>query len=316
MAAFLGFASPLPTVVPFIHKHVQSQVIAPKGGSTSSAIESPSGNAGFAASLMVGAVALKRNRSRLRSLRAQSATTLEPQSQRRVALLGVIGLAVGFVGKQQEVSAIEAKEDEVLEVIDGDTVKLKNFGRVRFIGVDTPETVSPKQREEGKPPDCYGPEASAYTKNLLPKGTKVKVELDVEPTDRYGRTLGYLYKDNLFVNSELVKQGYARRLRVKPNVRYDELFVSLEKEAQTAKRGLWQGCKGPAAAATPATIIPSNGDASLANPGNTKNCKDFSTYEEAKVWFDKYFRLYGDVAKLDGDGDGQPCEGLKQKQKK
>lgn len=46
------------------------------------------------------------------------------------------------------------------------------------------------------------------------------------------------------------------------------------------------------------------------NPGNTKNCSDFATYVEAKTWFDRYFPAYGDVAKLDGDGDGEPCESL------
>jgi hypothetical protein len=47
-----------------------------------------------------------------------------------------------------------------------------------------------------------------------------------------------------------------------------------------------------------------------ANPGDTKNCSDFATYAQAKAWFDTYFPYYGDVAKLDQDGDGIPCEGL------
>ena len=48
----------------------------------------------------------------------------------------------------------------------------------------------------------------------------------------------------------------------------------------------------------------------LLNPGDSKNCKDFASYGEAKAWFDKYYPMYGDVAKLDGNGDGRPCESL------
>eukprot|EP00438_Fugacium_kawagutii_P025167 Skav208321 [mRNA] locus=scaffold897:707485:710287:+ [translate_table: standard] len=124
-------------------------------------------------------------------------------------------------------------------------VNLRFAGRCRLIGVNTPETVAPRQKE-GAPPDCYGPEASALTKSLLPPGTKVKVELDVEPVDKYGRQLAYLYRlgsaviqaersslqprsqDQLFLNAELVKQGAAKRYKVAPNVKYDAKFVALE----------------------------------------------------------------------------------------
>lgn len=203
------------------------------------------------------------------------------------------------------------KEDEVDYVVDGDTVKLMSGSRCRLIGVNTPETVAPAQKA-GAPPDCYGPEASSLTKSLLPKGTKVRVEVDAEPTDKYGRTLAYLYRaqDGMFINAELVKQGAARHMEVKPNVRYAATFLQLEKDASAAGKGLWKACAagGPAAgavASTPAGAPP--------NPGDTKNCKDFSTYADAKAWFDKYFPFYGDVAKLDGDGDGKPCEGLLKK---
>ncbi|CAE7241007.1 nuc [Symbiodinium natans] len=86
------------------------------------------------------------------------------------------------------------------------------------------------KQKEGAPPDCYGPEASALTKGLLPPGSKVRIEFDVEPTDKYGRQLVYVYRsaDDLFINSELVKTGAARRLRVLPNVRYDDLFTKLD----------------------------------------------------------------------------------------
>jgi len=210
-------------------------------------------------------------------------------------------------------AAADRSDDEVVDVVDGDTVKLAKFGRCRLIGVNTPETVSPKQKA-GAPPDCYGPQASVFTKELLPKGTKVRVELDVGPTDRYGRELVYLYRaqDDMFVNAELVKQGLARHMKVSPNVRYDTLFTTLEKEALTSGRGLWKACPVGASAAQGSTAAQ---PVAAIDPGKKKTCKDFASYQEAKDWFDANVALYSDVAKLDGDGDGRPCESLLKKQK-
>ncbi|CAE8687221.1 unnamed protein product [Polarella glacialis] len=214
-------------------------------------------------------------------------------------------------------------------LIEDSEIHVDELARCAFteIGVNTPETVAPRQRM-GEAADCYGPEASALTKNLLPEGTKVRVELDAGPIDRYGRELVYLYraKDGLFINAELVKQGAAKHSRVTPNVRYADLFLSLETEATAAGRGLWKSCPtGKATAAAPLSKTISAVEVAQpvsgvvgdgGNPGNLKNCKDFTTYDEAKKWFDAYFPLYGDVAKLDGNGDGKPCEKLLQKSKK
>ena len=62
--------------------------------------------------------------------------------------------------------------------------------------------------------------------------------------------------------------------------------------------------------ATTTAMVASTTTTGVSNPGNTKNCGDFKTYAEAKEWFDTYFDAYGDVAKLDSDGDGEPCESL------
>jgi len=238
--------------------------------------------------------------------------------RRELPLLGISGVLP--FGPELAAAKEATSEDEVIAVVDGDTLKLAKFGRCRLIGVNTSETVSPKQ-QAGAPPDCYGPEASALTKQLLPKGTQVRVEVDADPADKYGRGLAYIYRsqDGLFINAELVKQGAAKRLKVAPNVRYDNLFVKLESEASAAKRGLWKSCpvsSAPVAGAAQTTVagVAASG-ATPGNPGDVKNCKDFNTYGEAKAWFDTYFPLYGDVAKLDGDGDGKPCESLLKKGK-
>lgn len=126
----------------------------------------------------------------------------------------------------------------VQRVIDGDTVILnmdRKSVRVRLIGVDTPETVHPS-----KPVQAYGKEASNFLTNLL-KGEKVYVESKPdEKTDEYGRALFYLYRapDGLFVNLEIVRQGYGHAYTHFP-FKHMELFRYYEREARKAARGLW-----------------------------------------------------------------------------
>ena len=132
----------------------------------------------------------------------------------------------------------------VVKVIDGDTIDLR-FGdtieRVRLIGIDTPETVKPNT-----PVQCYGPEASARTKSLLPKGTAVTVERDLEPRDTYGRLLLYVHRaaDQLFVNLDLAQGGFARALTIPPNTAHQNDFATAIDLARSGKVGLWGACAG------------------------------------------------------------------------
>lgn len=126
---------------------------------------------------------------------------------------------------------------KVIRVIDGDTVKIDYNGKatnVRLIGVDTPETVHPN-----KPVEAYGKEASNFTKNLL-QGESVYLRFDVERTDTYGRLLAYLYRapDGLFVNLEIVRQGYGHAYTQFP-FKHIELFRYYGNRARTAARGLY-----------------------------------------------------------------------------
>jgi micrococcal nuclease len=124
---------------------------------------------------------------------------------------------------------------KVDSVLDGDTFRLENGEKVRLIGIDAPETHHPR-----KPVEYFGKEASAFAKKML-EGKLVRLELDVQERDQYGRLLAYVYlKDSTFVNAELVKQGYAQVATYPPNVKYVELFVKLQKEARENKRGLWK----------------------------------------------------------------------------
>jgi len=117
--------------------------------------------------------------------------------------------------------------------VDGDTILLDNDGRVRLIGVDTPETVHPK-----KPVEYFGKKASAFTKRMC-KSKKVRLEYDWQKRDRYGRLLAYVYlEDGTFVNAEIIKQGYGFAYTQFP-FKYLEEFRQYEKEAREDQVGLW-----------------------------------------------------------------------------
>lgn len=125
---------------------------------------------------------------------------------------------------------------KVIRVIDGDTVELKNGERLRYNDIDTPETVHPS-----KPIECYGPEASAKNEELV-EGKIILVELGNPRKDKYGRLLGYVYVDDVFVNAELVKGGYAEvNSYGNPGSKIDEL-INIERDAKRQSVGLWDSC--------------------------------------------------------------------------
>ena len=127
----------------------------------------------------------------------------------------------------------------VVRVVDGDTIVVRLDGReqrVRYIGVNTPESVDPR-----RPVQCFGRDAAARNRELV-GGKTVWLERDVSETDQYGRLLRYVSVDGRLVNAELVREGYARAVTYPPDVRHATLFRDLEQEARTASRGLWGGC--------------------------------------------------------------------------
>ena len=132
----------------------------------------------------------------------------------------------------------EAIEGTVVRVVDGDTIHVKLWERVekvRYIGVNTPETHHPTRGEEPG-----GREAAEMNRRLV-AGQRVRLELDVRARDRHGRLLAYVWVGDLMVNAELVRLGYAQVMTVPPNVKHQELFVKLQREARDAGRGLWRG---------------------------------------------------------------------------
>lgn len=127
----------------------------------------------------------------------------------------------------------------VTRIVDGDTIEVTMDGRrytVRYIGVDTPESVAP-----GQPVECYGREASRRNRELV-EGKTVLLEKDVSETDRYGRLLRYVWVEGQMVNAVLVAEGYAQAATFPPDVRYADLFRELQRQAREQGRGLWGAC--------------------------------------------------------------------------
>jgi len=128
-------------------------------------------------------------------------------------------------------------EGTVVRVVDGDTIHVRIGARVekvRYIGVNTPEVHHPTRGEEPG-----GREAAEVNRRLV-EGQAVRLELDMQERDRYGRLLAYVWIGDLMINAELVRLGYAQVMTIPPNVCYQEMFLKLQREAREAGRGLWR----------------------------------------------------------------------------
>lgn len=173
---------------------------------------------------------------------------------RRLLLLLVTGLLVGC-GTAPEPAAggpgggiavpAGAQEATVVRPVDGDTVVLRGRGagplssdpvRVRLLLVDAPET--------SQGPECFGTEAARRAGQLLPGGTLVRVQSDVEEVDRFGRPLLHVWNaDGVAVGQALVREGYATVLVVGPNTAYLDDFRAAESAARERRLGLWSACR-------------------------------------------------------------------------
>ncbi|MHB1139826.1 MAG: thermonuclease family protein, partial [Microthrixaceae bacterium] len=172
--------------------------------------------------------------------------TTAPRARRRARsavaalLLGaalVAAACTGTIGSADD--AVEANA-EVVRIVDGDTV-LVALGdgaeeRVRLIGIDTPESVKP-----GTPVMCFGKEATAHLGELIPAGTAVRLERDVEARDRYDRLLAYVYRasDGEFVNLRMAADGFADQATYPPNVAHVDEFRDAVRSARDSGSGLW-----------------------------------------------------------------------------
>ena len=163
-------------------------------------------------------------------------------SRARLVLALAAVVALVFAGREATAPDHPPGVGRVVRVVDGDTIHVEVDGRrekVRYIGVDTPESVKPGTRVQ-----CYAKRSSAFNKHLV-AGQRVRLVPDAEARDRYGRLLAYVYRtsDGLFVNAALVRRGYAHTLTIPPNVAHAGEFRRLAATARRAGRGLWSACR-------------------------------------------------------------------------
>ena len=124
----------------------------------------------------------------------------------------------------------------VERVVDGDTIRLIDGTVIRYLSMDTPETVKPNS-----PVECMGPEASARNKQLV-DGKTIEILADKDDEDIYGRKLRYVFADKVFVNAQLVWEGLARASIFDPDERFAQTIVQFERAAREAQRGGWKSC--------------------------------------------------------------------------
>lgn len=183
-------------------------------------------------------------------------------------------------------AAYGAEWYRVNRVVDGDTVVLEKIGKVRLIGIDTPETVHPNKHAE-----YFGKEASEFLKKLT-VGKVVRIEYEGNQRDRYQRVLGYLYlKDETLINAKIVEDGYGFAYTKFPFSKL-ELFRKLEKTARDQDRGLWKEFK-------------EEKEVVINSKCQKKTCTQISNCEEAK-----YLLKECGFQFLDSDKDGVPCESI------
>ena len=206
----------------------------------------------------------------------------------------------------------------VTRVVDGDTIEVEIAGelfKLRYIGIDTPETVDP-----GSPVEWMGPEASAANADLV-DGRTVYLERDVSETDRYGRLLRYVWLLEptgwLLVNLELVSSGFAAASSYPPDVKYQDLFTEAQREATAAGLGLW----GPEPSPTPEpTAKPTAKPTPKPTPKPTTSANCDPSYPTVcippyppdldcgDISYRNFVVLEPDPHRFDGDNDGIGCE--------
>ena len=164
--------------------------------------------------------------------------------------------------------SVQEETYRVVRVVDGDTIEIEYQGRlekVRYIGIDTPETVHPR-----RPVEAYGVEAAEANRQLV-EGKRVRLEFDVQRRDRYGRLLAYVYAGDTMVNEWLVREGYAQVATYPPNLKYVDRFIAAQLSAREEGRGMW----GLAGDSLSAVDIPGGGSGEIGRPELGSGIRDF-----------------------------------------
>lgn len=209
---------------------------------------------------------------------------------------------IALVDENKSEEKLKFETVKVARVVDGDTIEIEGGKKVRYIGIDTPESVHPS-----KPVECFSTQATKKNKELV-EGKEVRLETDVSETDRYGRLLRYVYVGDTFINNVLVSEGYAQSSSYPPDIKYQSVFIESERLARENNKGLWgDTCLVAIPTPTPTqtqTPIPlPNGGGYSCNC--SRSCTSMSSCAEA------YFQLNNcRCPARDEDDDGVPCESI------
>jgi micrococcal nuclease len=158
-----------------------------------------------------------------------------------VRSIGVYSLLLLFLLAVSLTRANAAEWYRVVQVFDGDTIRLENNVTIRYLGVNTPEV-----RHKDRPEEPYGNEAREENRALV-GGKKIRLEFDEERKDQYGRSLAYVYlEDGRMVNRILIERGLAWVLFQRPNIRHERAFLEDQNRAISGELGIWQIWKGQA----------------------------------------------------------------------
>lgn len=259
-------------------------------------------------------------------------------------LLASSGNTDAEISWNDAISSLKFQPDRVVRVLDANTVKLEKLGVVNFAFVQTPSGY----KDDFRYPDCFSLSPASKARKLLPNDTKVQIRIVDDAARPNPKALILLTnEENKLLNYELVKEGFAK-VKNRASIidkeipgLYESLILA-QKQAEEKGKGMFKQCDSTVEqiatdnqfepleytteiqyGADGGTLkIRSSKDTIQVPPVNPispdnplplrfiRKCADFDTYEDALRYYEKYYPYYGDVAKLDKDEDGIPCEGL------
>lgn len=136
-----------------------------------------------------------------------------------------------FIGGTADAKAGKKFTVSLKKCTDGDTAHFTKVGKTRFLYIDTPESTNKVE--------AYGKEASQYTCNRLKKAKKIQLQYDGDKTDKYGRTLAWVWVDGSLLQKDIIKKGYNKRFYDYGTYSYEDELIKLQKQAQKNRVGYW-----------------------------------------------------------------------------
>jgi micrococcal nuclease len=194
----------------------------------------------------------------------------------------------------------------VTHIVDGDTIDVFINGetkRVRYIGMDTPETVDPN-----RPPGCYGHEASEYNSQLV-LHHDVRLETDVSDTDAFGRLLRYVWLGDVLVNGDLVRHGYAVSKAYPPDTKYQAALNADQEEAKQGGAGLWVACADATPFVSPTQTAPAGSGTEVCEFSGTNQAviKGNISSSDAKIYHVPGQQSYDETSISESRGERWFC---------